>query len=190
MPTSTDQGLHQQIKAYINRSTPASADQGLHQQINASINRTKPTSTDQSLHQQIKAYINRSRPTSTDQGQHQQINASINRSSPTATDQGMAKLEINIGNNSDFNTMTFILNKLEAYGIKGEIHKWVRNFLIGRTQWLIVNGEYSEVASVSFSGIPQGSVSDPYYSSYISTICQRLSKALSNFLLMIPNCTG
>ena len=38
------------------------------------------------------------------------------------------------------------LNKFEAYGIKGEIHKWIRNFLIGRTQRVIVNSEYSEVA--------------------------------------------
>ena len=50
-----------------------------------------------------------------------------------------------------------LLNKLEAYCMKGEIHKWIRNFLIGRTQWVIVNGEYSEVASVS-SEIPQGSI--------------------------------
>ena len=53
-----------------------------------------------------------------------------------------------------------LLNKLEAYGIKGEIHRWIRNFLIGRTQRVIVNGEYSEAASVS-SGIPQGSVLGP-----------------------------
>ena len=53
-----------------------------------------------------------------------------------------------------------LLNKLEAYGIKGEIHRWIRNCLIGRTQRVIVNGEYSEAASVS-SGIPQGSVLGP-----------------------------
>ena len=53
-----------------------------------------------------------------------------------------------------------LLNKLEAYGIKGEIHRWIRNFLIGRTQRVIVNGEYSKAASVS-SGIPQGSVLGP-----------------------------
>ena len=53
-----------------------------------------------------------------------------------------------------------LLNKLEAYGIKREFHRWIRNFLIGRTQRVIVNGEYSEAASVS-SGIPQGSVLGP-----------------------------
>ena len=82
-----------------------------------------------------------------------------------------------------------LLNKLEAYGIKSEIHKWIRNFLIGRTQRVIVNGEYSEVASVS-SEIPQGSVLGPLlFIIYINDLPE-IAKALSNSLLMKQNCTG
>ena len=50
-----------------------------------------------------------------------------------------------------------LINKVESYGIKGEILGWITAFLSNRTQQVTVNGESSEFKKVT-SGIPQGSV--------------------------------
>ena len=47
-----------------------------------------------------------------------------------------------------------LIGKLEAYGIKGNILKWIRDFLDGRIQQIMVNGVKPEIAPV-ISGIPQ-----------------------------------
>ena len=49
-----------------------------------------------------------------------------------------------------------LLSKLEAYGIRGNVKDWIRNFLYGRTQEVIIEGKKSKTAPVT-SGIPQGS---------------------------------
>ena len=48
----------------------------------------------------------------------------------------------------------WLLRKLEAYGIKGDILTWIKNFLSGRRQRVVVG-------SRGKSGIPQGSVLGP-----------------------------
>ena len=53
-----------------------------------------------------------------------------------------------------------LVNKLESYGIKGKILKWVRDFLHSRTQSVKVNSSFSKPLPVS-SGVPQGSVLGP-----------------------------
>ncbi len=53
-----------------------------------------------------------------------------------------------------------LLVKLQQYGIRGNLLQWFSNFLIGRTQQVVCNGESSEPVPV-ISGVPQGTVLGP-----------------------------
>ena len=50
-----------------------------------------------------------------------------------------------------------LCHKLDHYSIRGSILKWIKSFLLHRTQRVILNGQLSKVTSV-ISGVPQGSV--------------------------------
>ena len=50
-----------------------------------------------------------------------------------------------------------LLQKLYAYGIRGKVHTWVKEFLTDREQRVIVNASQSTWKNIT-SGIPQGSV--------------------------------
>ena len=53
-----------------------------------------------------------------------------------------------------------LLLKLNSYGIRGELLKWITNYLCNRTMKVIVDGASSDAAPV-LSGVPQGTVLGP-----------------------------
>ena len=50
--------------------------------------------------------------------------------------------------------------KLNHYGIRGKILDWLKQFLTGRSQCVIINGEQSDSTTVT-SGVSQGTVLAP-----------------------------
>ncbi|KAF2363294.1 Reverse transcriptase domain [Trinorchestia longiramus] len=53
-----------------------------------------------------------------------------------------------------------LMAKVEAHGIRGNYSRWIRNWLTGRTQRVVIHHETSDSALVT-SGVPQGSVLGP-----------------------------
>ncbi|KAF2357223.1 Reverse transcriptase domain [Trinorchestia longiramus] len=53
-----------------------------------------------------------------------------------------------------------LMAKVEAHGIRGNYSRWIRNWLTGRTQRVVIHDETSDPALVT-SGVPQGSVLGP-----------------------------
>ena len=69
-----------------------------------------------------------------------------------------------------------LLLKLEHLGISGPLLKWIRSFLVGREQRVVVDGMES-VPSKVLSGVPQGTVLGPlFFFIYTNDISKELSK--------------
>ena len=53
-----------------------------------------------------------------------------------------------------------LMGKLELYGIRGDVHRWISTFLSNRTQKVVLDGFHSDTVTVD-SGVPQGTVLGP-----------------------------
>ena len=74
-----------------------------------------------------------------------------------------------------------LLYKLSQHGVKGNTLNWIRSFLLGRTQAVVLEGERSAEAPVT-SGVPQGSVLGPLlFLLYINDLPQNIQSQVRLF---------
>ena len=53
-----------------------------------------------------------------------------------------------------------LLSKVHAYGIRGKVYEWIRNFLLNRRERVVLNNSESTWSEI-ISSVPQGSILGP-----------------------------